>query len=97
MPVLRLECDVWAWLSADVPANVVLSVDAFDLSRALTGRRTADQLCSWVVEGDIEPYLDAFATTGLLPARRCPASTGCRRPCLSLDPPMGRVGSGSVR
>jgi len=52
----------------DDPAVVVRAPD-FELARALMARRSAAQLRSWTVTGDVEPYLAAFATLGTLPSR----------------------------
>ncbi|WP_295701868.1 maleylpyruvate isomerase family mycothiol-dependent enzyme [Lapillicoccus sp.] len=64
----------WVWVShgdtADdgaTGARVVVRASGFDLSRALTSRRTADQLRGWATRGDVGPYLEAFALLGDLP------------------------------
>jgi hypothetical protein len=59
------------WCSRGAPedAAVVLAAPAFELGRALVARRSAAQLRSWTVRGDVTPYLPAFATVGDLPAR----------------------------
>ena len=49
-------------------AEVVLRASDFDLARALVTRRSANQLRSWTVRGDVTPYLDAFAMLGPLPS-----------------------------
>jgi hypothetical protein len=49
-------------------AAVVLRAPTFDLTRALVTRRSAAQLKSWTVRGDVGPYLDAFAMLGPLPS-----------------------------
>jgi len=46
---------------------VLVRAGDFDLARALVTRRSAAQLRSWTVRGDIEPYLDAFSLLGPLP------------------------------
>lgn len=66
-PPVVLEAPDWTWRSADGEPGVVLAADGFELFRALTSRRTADQLRSWVVAGDVDPYLDDFAGLGTLP------------------------------
>lgn len=68
----------WRWCSHgdggvdpdDAPVR--LEASGFDLFRALTSRRTADQLRSWTVRGEITPYLDAFAGLGDLPTEPLP-------------------------
>lgn len=70
---VRLQSPTWTWQSEDGSPGVVLDAPAYDLFGALTSRRTADQLRSWVVAGDVEPYLDAFAGLGPLPTQALPA------------------------
>jgi uncharacterized protein (TIGR03083 family) len=48
-------------------APVVLAASDFDLARALVTRRSAAQLRSWTVRGDVTPHLEAFALLGPLP------------------------------
>ncbi|GHE14467.1 hypothetical protein GCM10011381_41090 [Klenkia taihuensis] len=67
LPPLRLEGGSWSHGPAD--AAVVVRASGFDLARAVTARRSAGQLRSWTVQGDVEPYLDCFATLGPLPER----------------------------
>ena len=68
--------DRWTWTSdgSDDPdsAEVLVEAPAFDLFRALTSRRTAEQLESWTVRGDVGAHLDAFAGLGSLPAEPLP-------------------------
>jgi uncharacterized protein (TIGR03083 family) len=74
LPPIALVSPEWTWcLQGEVAdAAVVLEADAFDLVRALTSRRTADQLRGWARRGDVAPYLAAFATLGPLPTRPLP-------------------------
>jgi uncharacterized protein (TIGR03083 family) len=70
LPPIALVGDAWTWTSqgsAD-DAAVVLRAPDFDLARALVTRRSANQLRSWTVRGDVGPYLDAFAMLGSLPS-----------------------------
>lgn len=69
---LRSTDDGWSWTSGDEPPGVVLEASGFDLARALTSRRTASQLASYVVAGDVSPYVDAFAQLGDLPEQELP-------------------------
>jgi hypothetical protein len=69
LPPIALVGDTFTWVSrgsADDAAVVVQASD-FDLARALVTRRSAAQLTSWTVRGDVTPYLDAFAMLGPLP------------------------------
>ncbi|WP_299050543.1 maleylpyruvate isomerase family mycothiol-dependent enzyme [uncultured Nocardioides sp.] len=78
-PLLLVEArgaggDPWTFVtrgSADDAACVV-SADGFELFRALTSRRTEDQLRAMVVHGDVSPYLPAFAGLGSLPDETLP-------------------------
>jgi uncharacterized protein (TIGR03083 family) len=68
-PIALVGDDGWAWVSRGSldDAAVVLQAPTFDLTRALATRRSAAQLRSWTVRGDVGPYLDAFAMMGPLP------------------------------
>lgn len=68
LPPIALVGPTWECRVGDGPATTVLEASAFDLFRALVSRRSAAQLRSWVLEGDVTPYLDAFAGLGPLPA-----------------------------
>lgn len=74
LPPIALVSGAWTWCSQGEArdAVVVVEADGFDLARALTSRRTADQLRSWTRRGDVAPYLDAFATVGPLPTAALP-------------------------
>ncbi|SDH10558.1 maleylpyruvate isomerase family mycothiol-dependent enzyme [Klenkia brasiliensis] len=67
LPPLRMEGGSWSHGPAD--AAVVVAASDFDLARSVQARRSADQLRSWTVRGDVGPYLDCFATLGPLPER----------------------------
>ena len=70
LPTITLQGSTWTWSSgpgAD-DADVVLQASDFDLTRAVMSRRSAAQLRSWTVRGDVTPFLDAFATLGPLPS-----------------------------
>ncbi len=69
LPVIALEGDSWTWRSAEGEPAVVVRTSDVHLTRALMARRSEGQLRGWTVQGDIEPYLAAFATLGPLPAR----------------------------
>ncbi len=70
LPPIALVSEGWTWCSDGEVAGaaVVVEADGFDLARALTSRRTADQVRAWVRSGDVAPYLDAFAGLGPLPS-----------------------------
>lgn len=69
---VRLQAPEWSWSSGAGQPGVVLQAPAFDLFRAVTSRRTAEQLRSYVEAGDLAPYLDAFSGLGPLPERSLP-------------------------
>lgn len=71
---VRLEAtdEDWWWQSADGDPAVVLRAPGYDLARALTARRTAEQLRSYVTAGDVTPFLDDFAGLGPLPTEALP-------------------------
>ncbi|WP_447646233.1 hypothetical protein [Nocardioides zeae] len=50
----------------------MLRAPGYDLARALTARRTAEQLRSYVTAGDVTPFLDDFAGLGPLPTEALP-------------------------
>ena len=70
LPPIALVGETWTWVSrgSAEDAEVVLRASDFDLARALVTRRSANQLRSWTVRGDVTPYLDAFAMLGPLPS-----------------------------
>jgi uncharacterized protein (TIGR03083 family) len=70
LPPVALDGGTWQWCSAGAveDAAVVLRASEFDLARAVTSRRSSTQLRSWVVRGDVGPYLAAFGHLGSLPA-----------------------------
>lgn len=70
LPAIALAGEQWSWCSsgATEDAAVLVRASDFDLFRALTSRRTADQLRAWTERGDVTAYLDAFAGLGPLPA-----------------------------
>ena len=48
------------WLGThDDPDAVIVDVDAYDLFRALAGRRSAAQVRAWSWSADPTPYIDA--------------------------------------
>lgn len=69
LPPIALTGDGWRWASREGEPAVEVRATDFDLARALMARRSAAQLRAWTVRGDVEPYLEAFATLGPLPGR----------------------------
>ncbi len=74
LPPLALVGRSWSWCSAGPVEDAATRLDAddLDLFRALTSRRTAEQLRSWTTRGDVEAYLEAFAGLGPLPTEPLP-------------------------
>lgn len=66
---IALVGDAWSWVSRGEvdDASVVVRATDFNVARALMSRRTAEQLRSWTVRGDVEPYLPCFEVLGPLP------------------------------
>ncbi|NUR09160.1 MAG: maleylpyruvate isomerase family mycothiol-dependent enzyme [Nocardioidaceae bacterium] len=62
----------WRWSSDHDAQGALVEASSFDLSRALTSRRTAEQLRGWTVRGDVTPFLGAFARLGPLPREPLP-------------------------
>ena len=69
LPPIALVGGGWSWTSGEGEPAVEVRASDFELARALMARRSAAQLRAWTVRGDVEPYLDAFATLGPLPDR----------------------------
>lgn len=69
LPPIQLAGEHWSWTSGDGAGEpeVVVQASDFDLARAILSRRSANQLRHWTTQGDIEPYLPAFAGLGPLP------------------------------
>lgn len=64
LPVLRLEAGGDAWASGDGEPAAVVSGSPFELLRALTGRRTADEVAGLTWTGDASPYLPLLSNYG---------------------------------
>ena len=74
LPPIALVGPGWTWVSEGTADGAPTRVEAgdFDLARALSSRRTAAQLRSWTVRGDVGPYLPALAGLGDLPVAPLP-------------------------
>ena len=66
---IALTGDKWSMVSHGTPEQAAVEVRArdFDLVRALMTRRSAEQLRSWTLSGDVTPYLPCFQALGPLP------------------------------
>ena len=60
-PALRLRAGGREWVEGSGRPTAALAADAFELFRALSGRRSLDQVWAFAWDGDPEPYLDLFA------------------------------------
>lgn len=67
LPAIALVSPTWEARLGEGEAAVVLEAPAYDLFRALVSRRSAAQLRSWTVRGDVGPYLEVFTVLGPLP------------------------------
>ncbi|MGZ8763282.1 MAG: maleylpyruvate isomerase family mycothiol-dependent enzyme, partial [Acidimicrobiia bacterium] len=64
LPPLRVVTGPRVWLPDGVYAVETLTADPFELGRALTGRRSADQIRALGWSTRPEPYLAAFTSLG---------------------------------
>jgi uncharacterized protein (TIGR03083 family) len=60
-PALRLRAAGREWMEGSGQPAAALAADAFELFRALSGRRSLGQVRALAWDGDPEPYLDLFA------------------------------------
>ncbi|MGH2783998.1 MAG: hypothetical protein ACRDJ1_01920 [Actinomycetota bacterium] len=61
IPALRVRTDDQEWVIGDgIPAATV-TAPKFELFRALSGRRSIDQIRAFVWDGDPQPYLSVFS------------------------------------
>ncbi|HZD02658.1 MAG TPA: maleylpyruvate isomerase family mycothiol-dependent enzyme [Actinomycetes bacterium] len=60
-PALRLRVGDREWVEGSGPPAAALTADPFELFRALSGRRSLDQVRALAWDGGPEPYLDLFA------------------------------------
>jgi uncharacterized protein (TIGR03083 family) len=67
-PALRLRAGGREWVEGAGPPAATLAAEPFELFRALSGRRSADQLRSLAWDGDPAPYLDVLAPYPLPPS-----------------------------
>lgn len=60
LPSLRLRAGGREWVAGDDQPVVTLAAEPFELLRALSGRRSIEQIRGLAWKGDPEPYLPAF-------------------------------------
>ena len=60
-PALQLRVGRRTWVEGSGPPATDLAADAFELFRALSGRRSLDQIRALAWDGDPEPYLDLIS------------------------------------
>jgi uncharacterized protein (TIGR03083 family) len=63
-PPLNIEADDKAWTIGGEEPATTLRVSRFELFRALSGRRNADQIRAYDWDGDPEPFVDFFYLYG---------------------------------
>ncbi len=61
LPAVELRTDGNSWVAGAGEPGAAVTAEPFELLRALTGRRTRDQVRAMKWEGDPEPYVDVFA------------------------------------
>jgi hypothetical protein len=61
LPALRLRTGDREWVVGDGIPQATVTAPPFDLLRALSGRRSLDQIRAFSWEGDPEPYLEVFS------------------------------------
>jgi uncharacterized protein (TIGR03083 family) len=61
LPALRLRAADREWVEGSGPPAAALTADAFELFRAISGRRDLDQIRALTWDGDPEPYLDLLS------------------------------------
>jgi len=61
LPALRIRAGNREWVVGDGAPGATVSAASFDLFRALSGRRSMDQIRAFSWEGDPEPYLPVFS------------------------------------
>ncbi|MDQ1373773.1 MAG: hypothetical protein QOJ09_1111, partial [Actinomycetota bacterium] len=57
-PAVRIEAGNQEWMLGDGDPAASLTTDAYDLTRALIGRRSRAQIAAMAWDGDPEPYID---------------------------------------
>lgn len=60
-PALRVRAGTTEWVVGDGPPAATVSAPAFELFRALSGRRSLDQIRAFDWEGDAELYMGVFS------------------------------------
>jgi MDMPI C-terminal domain len=60
-PALRLRAGTTEWVVGDGPPVATVTAPAFELFRALSGRRSIDQIRAFEWEGDRDTFLDIFS------------------------------------
>ena len=65
LPALRIEAEDKAWTPGGDEPGATLRSDRWELFRAMSGRRSPDQLREYEWTGDPEPYLEYFYPYGV--------------------------------
>ena len=69
LPATKVIAEGREWIAGkEEPAIEVEAPTTFDLLRALTGRRTRDEIAAFAWSGDSGPFLDSFSMYGMPPA-----------------------------
>jgi hypothetical protein len=65
LPSLRVTVEQWGTIAGDGPARACVVADRFEFVRAMSGRRSAAEICRWNWSGDPRPYLAVISETTL--------------------------------
>ena len=65
LPPIHVRAGDRSWGAADGQAVATLTGDPFEMFRAVTGRRTLEEIRSLGWQGDAEPYLSVFSAFGI--------------------------------
>ncbi|MGI9092465.1 MAG: maleylpyruvate isomerase N-terminal domain-containing protein [Mycobacteriales bacterium] len=66
LPAIEMRAGEWIAVAGEGDPQVIVKADAFELCRALSGRRSADQVREFDWVGDAEPYVEIFGAFGRL-------------------------------
>jgi len=64
LPAVKLVAGDWSTVAGEGDPQVTVIADRYELGRALSGRRSADQVRAFSWAGDPEPYLPIFSMFG---------------------------------
>ncbi|MFN2613353.1 MAG: hypothetical protein ABR552_00865, partial [Actinomycetota bacterium] len=65
LPAFKIVAGTREWTIGDGEPVATVSADPFELARAVSGRRSPDQIRAFEWQGDPEPFLSLFYPYGL--------------------------------